>query len=395
MASTAPQAAPESESDLRKRIADLESQLDAAYADLSKLNGNGSSRPAKRARTADVSSTSNDEPTLLPDARIIRWNLQYHIDNITDQVRSQGPENSPQCAESYEDQWESKLAWYEAIAKPLQSVLDVGIGLKSQLKECNEILKMVADSFDALMACGTRMDSREELNESAATIELTLPWGEKDKHGKVPNVLVCTGMHVENAWLWVWVVLLRVHAELGREEDKDVLLQCIKDCRAHEVGPGYISLTTEEPLPQYLSEISESVIVGDLKNCPGGEALAKIVKEGAWNKLRCNRRVRVKPSSQDDQHSDEDEDENDYYDEGIYWLPYVIWGRCYQYYIHIFFANANSDDGDYDGLDDTLNETTDTLNATGDTYEDGKTIDYLVSTYTVKCLMADLNCHCF
>jgi hypothetical protein len=316
MASAAPQAAPETESDLRKRIADLESQLDAAYTDLSKLKGNGSSRPAKRPRTADVSSdTSADESTLLPDARIIRWNLQYHIDNLTDQVRSQGPENSPECAESYEDQWESKLNWYDAIAKPLQSVLNVGIGQKSQLKECNETLKMVADSFDALMACGSRMDSREELNESAATIELTLPWGEKDKHGKMPSVLVCTGVNVENAWLWVWVVLLRVHAELGREEDKDVLLQCIKDCRAHEVGPGYISLTTEEPLPRYLSEISESVIVGDVKDGPNGEALAKIVKEGAWNKLRCNRRIRVKLSP-DDQHSDEDGDENDYYDDG-------------------------------------------------------------------------------
>lgn len=311
MASTAaPQATAESESDLRKRIADLESQLDAAYTELSKLNGNGNTRPAKRARTADTSSdASESSPSTLPDARIIRWQLQYHIDNLSDQIRSQS--SSTDVAESYEEQWESKLAWYDAISAPLQNVLDVGIGQKTKLKECNEILKMVADSFDALMACGAKMDTREELNESAASFQLSLPWGEKDEDGKMPSILVCTGMEVENAWLWIWVVLLRVHAELGREEDRQILLQCIKDCRAHEVGLGYISLTMEEPLPQYLSELSESVIVGDIKDCPGGEALAKIVKEGAWNKLSCDRRVRVKPSDVAEQYSDEDGDEND------------------------------------------------------------------------------------
>jgi hypothetical protein len=304
----APQAASESEPDLRKRIADLESQLDTAYQSLSKLNGNGSQRPAKRARTADTPADNDTSTTKPIDARIIRWELQCHIDDLTDQVRS---EEGPDVAESYEEQWESKLNWYDAISKPLQIVLDVGIGQKTALKECNEILKMVADSFDALMACGAKMDTREELNESAASFELTLPWGEKGEDGKMPSVLVCAGMEVENAWLWIWVVLLRVHATLGRQEDKDTLLQCIKDCRAHEAGPGYISLTMEESFPEYLSEISESVVMGNFKDSPGGEALAKIVKEGAWNKLSCVRRVRVKPLAQAEQYSDDDDDEND------------------------------------------------------------------------------------
>ena len=318
MASSAPQSPPESESDLRKRIADLESQLEASYEQLSKITGNGNARPAKRARTADAAAEDDTSPETAkpPDARIIRWQLQIPIDDLIDQVRSQ---NGPyDYAESYEEQWESKLNWYDAICAPLQHVLDIGVGLKTALKECNEILKMVADSFDALMASGAKMDTREELNESAASFELTLPWGEKDEEGKLPRVLVCTGMEVENAWLWVWVVLLRVHANLGREEDKQTLLQCIKDCRSHEVGPGYISLNTEEALPEYLPEISESAIVGSVKNSPDGAALAKIVKEGAWNKLRCERRVRVKPLHDPDVFSEGDDDGESYHDTDYY-----------------------------------------------------------------------------
>ena len=309
MASAAPQASPESEDDLRKRIADLESQLDEAYHKLSIMNGN--ERPSKRARITDITSTAvNDDYTKLPDARIIRWQLQFHIDDLTDQIRW-GNGSSP--AEDYEDQWESKLNWYDAIADPLQLVLDVGIGQKTALKECNEILKMVADSFDALLACGSKMDTREELNESAASFELKLPlpWGEKNEDGKMPSILVCSGMKVENAWLWIWVVLLRVHATLGREEDTNVLLQCIRDCRAHEVGPGYISLTTEESLPEYLCEISDSIIEGKINNSPDGVALAKLVKEGAWEKLRCVRRVRIMPLDQPEFDDDVESDNSD------------------------------------------------------------------------------------
>lgn len=43
-----------------------------------------------------------------------------------------------------------------------------------------------------------------------------------------------------------------------------------------------------------------------------------------------------------------------------------------------FLPILNSDDDDDDDRqDDTLNDTTDTLNATGETYEDCKTIYYL------------------
>ncbi|KAL7487454.1 hypothetical protein ACHAW6_013042 [Cyclotella cf. meneghiniana] len=314
MASAAPQAALETEADLRKHITDLENQLDIAYDKLSRLNGNSIHRPAKRARrdnaaddtTSSVTAPASNEEMSKPlDARIVRWQLQQHIENLADQVRSQV---GPNYAEGYEEQWESKLNWYDAIAAPLQNVLDIGIGKKTALKECNEVLKMVADSFDALLACGAKMDTREELSESAASFELTLPWGEKGEDGKGPSVLICTGMEVENAWLWIWVVLLRVHAALGREEDKQVLLQCIKDCRAHEVGPDYITLTLEEPLPEYLTTLSDSVIVGKVQNSPDGAALAKIVKEGEWNKLRCERRVRFKPSDNAEASDDYSED---------------------------------------------------------------------------------------
>lgn len=132
------------------------------------------------------------------------------------------------------------------------------------------------------------------------------------------------------------MVLLRTHANLGKEDDKYklTLLQCIKDCRAHEGGPGYISLNTEEALPEYLIEISESAIIGSVKNSPDSAALSKIVKEGAWNKLKCERRVQVKPLDEAEQYSEGDvgdSEDNSHYGE-------IDLGSDYLFGIAIFFC---------------------------------------------------------
>ena len=70
-------------------------------------------------------------------------------------------------------------------------------------------------------------------------------------------------------------------------------------------------MTTEESLPEYLCEISDSIIEGKINNSPDGVALAKLVKEGAWEKLRCVRRVRIMPLDQPEFDDDVESDNSD------------------------------------------------------------------------------------
>lgn len=293
-ARTSTMAAPQSvdpEADLRRHIHDLESQLDAAYDKLSNLTGNGSTkRPAKRLKTNDDGAGASDDrkdsitaATRPTDARIIRWQLQQYVDKLTDQVR----EN---YEDGYEEQWETKLEWYDALASPLQHVLDIGVGQQSSLKECNDILMMVADSFDAITSLGSRMDTREELSESGAQFDLRLPWDPDS------TLAVITGMEVENVWMWVWIAVLRTHANIAREEDRGVLLQCIKDADSHIVkddGSGYITL--KGPLSDYLVLSDDSEEQEEYPGAPDGAALTKLVKEkeSEWKKLNCKKKTRV------------------------------------------------------------------------------------------------------
>ena len=149
---------------------------------------------------------------------------------------------------------------------------------------------MVADSFDAITSLGSRMDTREELSESGAQFDLRLPWDPDS------TLAVITGMEVENVWMWVWIAVLRTHANIAREEDRGVLLQCIKDADSHIVkddGSGYITL--KGPLSDYLVLSDDSEEQEEYPGAPDGAALAKLVKEkeSEWKKLNCKKKTRV------------------------------------------------------------------------------------------------------
>ncbi len=79
--------------------------------------------------------------------------------------------------DGYEEQAETKGEWFEAIQEPLQAVLDIGVGKQTALSQCNEVLKIVSDSFYDLPACPCRCDTKGELSDMVKSFVLQLPWG--------------------------------------------------------------------------------------------------------------------------------------------------------------------------------------------------------------------------
>mmetsp|Transcript_21685 Transcript_21685/g.43390 ORF Transcript_21685/g.43390 Transcript_21685/m.43390 type:complete len:505 (+) Transcript_21685:97-1611(+) len=394
---------------IQNQIQDLESQLQIAHDTLANLTGR---RPAKRAKVDRVAPIANgnapktsppQSPPPPPDARIIRYELQQYIETLQEQLKRD-------YFEGYEEQWETKLEWYESLRDPLQVVLDAGVvdaippsngvggdtttyggvggvgnGKTAYLKECNDILKMVADSFDALMACGARMDTRLELRESEASFDLRLPWVVASERGKGENGedgmhTFLAGNRVENTWGWVWVAMLRSHAnhlerlrlasaESSSVPDSDqkatangdtagknnvnsntgntsyaldryekVILQCLRDMHGYlPKGKGCISMNG--PLSDFFSNGSpedenavfdstdvEALRKRDMEGVPDGEALAKLIKEKVeeWSKMKCDKKTRIVmtriqyglESSDDDDNDDDDDDDDDENDDG-------------------------------------------------------------------------------
>ena len=163
----------------------------------------------------------------------------------------------------------------------LQAVLDIGVGKSTALLQCNEVLKIVADSFYDLLACPCRCDTNEELSDMDKEFELDLPWGE---------VLHARSGDQEDIWAYVWVALLRVHSNEGADEE--LLLRCIKD--AHDNMRG-----VDMELPGVLYDKGGSYYdlsrddVKDGKDVPDGKKLAQLVKDNAsaWQGLATTKKV--------------------------------------------------------------------------------------------------------
>jgi len=134
--------------------------------------------------------------------------------------------------DGYEDQLETKLEWHYALKKPLQAVLDIGVGKGEALEECNEVLKIVSDSWYDLLAVNCRIATLDELCEAEAEFTLKLPWG-----GSTFHVRGCPA----EAWSYVWVALLRTHCAKSNA-DEELLLQCIKDASDSMKDAEYMTL---------------------------------------------------------------------------------------------------------------------------------------------------------
>jgi hypothetical protein len=215
--------------------------------------------------------------------------------------------------DGYEKQSETKADWFREIEEHLQAVLDIGVGKEAALVQCNEVLKIVADSLADLLATPCRCDTMDEFSEMDERFTLNLPWG--GTH------------HVESrcpydAWAYVWIALLRVHAT-KEDSDEEALLQCLKDA-SDNIGKAEFNKSLTGHLYDTESEYDEPLV--DAEGVPSGAALAKLVKEKAtaWQDLETtkkehtmrrgiDRRFDGDPSRRTRRFSSDEEDEGDEY----------------------------------------------------------------------------------
>ena len=147
-------------------------------------------KPRKKAVTAKSLGLSKDEFDSIK-APPIKRALKTIVKKLAKQV-------DDDWHDGYEEQAETKGEWFEAIQEPLQAVLDIGVGKKTALLQCNEVLKIVSDSFYDLLACPCRCDTKDELCEMDKQFELELPWGETATYD-------ASSSYPYDAWSYVWV----------------------------------------------------------------------------------------------------------------------------------------------------------------------------------------------
>jgi len=160
------------------------------------------------------------------DPKSVRRTLKEIVQKLTDQVKED-------WHDGYEEQLETKVEWFYALEEPLQAVLDIGVNKSEALVECNEILKIVSDSFNALLACNCRCD--DDLGEAGETFELVLPWKNSNSGDAT---YTASSDSLSEIWTYVWIALLRVHSTKDRSSNtsssrscsnKELLFCCIKD----------------------------------------------------------------------------------------------------------------------------------------------------------------------
>jgi hypothetical protein len=130
-------------------------------------------KPRKKAVTAKSLGLTKDEFDSIKAAPI-KKTLKEIVKTLAQQVDAD-------WHDGYEEQAETKGEWFEAIQGPLQAVLDIGVGKQTALLQCNEVLKIVSDSFYDLLACPCRCNTEEELSEMDKEFELDMPWGQTYK----------------------------------------------------------------------------------------------------------------------------------------------------------------------------------------------------------------------
>ena len=107
-------------------------------------------KPRKKPVTAKSLGLTKDEYDRVKAAPI-KKDLKAIVKTLARQVDAD-------WHDGYEEQAETKGEWFEALEGPLQAVLDIGVGKRTALVQCNEILKIVADSYADLLACPCRCD---------------------------------------------------------------------------------------------------------------------------------------------------------------------------------------------------------------------------------------------
>jgi len=165
----------------------------------------------------------------------------------------------------------------------LQRVINIGVGKKAALFQCNEILKAVADSWFSLCAVPMRGTVEEQSCHDGAKISLMLPGMPAGESADTFYINV-----KEKTWMYVWIALLRVHAA-KEDVDQPLLLQCVQDATVH----GVLFDPSDEDGPVFetlLEAIDEEGNVNEKVLPNNGAALDVILaNKQAWQSLPSTR----------------------------------------------------------------------------------------------------------
>ena len=204
----------------------------------------------------------NEEVAMRMLCRVTMNDLQAIVDKLTRQVNRDWHNG---C----EKQAVTAGEWFMALQDPIQELLNVGVGKKTALKECNELLKILSTSWKDLLDVGSRVDVKIMLGETCDSLSfhVRVPWSKTPMnistmaygYGRLPDLFA-----------YMWNALLRTHASLD-ETNEGLLLQCIKD--AHDNGGE--DVTFDGPLSDPWGDDPDQ----DEPGVPDGKALSSIIKE--------------------------------------------------------------------------------------------------------------------
>jgi hypothetical protein len=192
--------------------------------------------------------------------------------------------------DGYDKQAETKGEWFEALWHPLTAVLEIGVNKKTALAQCNEVLKTIADSYYDLLACPCRCSTTDDLEAMEKEIELSLPWGTELK--------IESGEQVD-AWSYVWIALLRVHANIDGT-DEALLFRCIKDAHDNMQGaktmkfPDCLALYDQDDGEEHWTDgHDEGEHNTDGYGVPDGTKLSRLIIDRAseWKDLPTTKKV--------------------------------------------------------------------------------------------------------
>lgn len=197
--------------------------------------------------------------------RVVKKDLQAIINKLNRQVRN-----------DWHNGYEKQAVTAGECQDTIQEVLNVGIGKKKNLKECNELLKILSSSWNDLLEVESRVDVKTMLGETCDSLSFNVrvPWS------KTPMEIATTryGGQPEDLFAYMWNALLRTHAS-SSNINKELLLQCIKDASDNSGK----EVTFDGPLCDPWA-CNNPV---DDPGVPDGKALSCIIKEkeSEWKAL--------------------------------------------------------------------------------------------------------------
>jgi len=221
---------------------------------------------AKRPRTA--TSTKGSPKLSAEDAASV--DVPKARKELNDYVKQLAKTVDDDWHDSYEETDEMLREWLEDCAGRVAGVLSVGVSHGAGFEKCNEILKVVADTWSNIQAISFRGCPEESLQQGEAVqLDLLLDSGD--------TLEICSAVELV-AYAWP---LLLARAAGGSTADDALLFRMIKDARDHGVKQPQVA-APDERIPGALIEVVRR----------GRARVAQLVaRREAWDTLPTTKKV--------------------------------------------------------------------------------------------------------